>query len=64
MQKKQEIKELKFQDSFKDLRHGFSWWGKFMKGNNREENMSKAKKADLLDWLLAIDASVPRFIQE
>jgi hypothetical protein len=29
-----------------------------MKGKNKESVKSEAKKADFLDWLLAIDASL------
>jgi hypothetical protein len=30
-----------------------------MKGKNSEKTIKEAKRTDLLDWLLAIDASVP-----
>jgi hypothetical protein len=32
---------------------------KTMKGNIKEKNITETKKADLMDWLLAIDASLP-----
>jgi len=32
--------------------------GEIMKGNTVEKRRAEAKKADLLDWLLAIDASL------
>ena len=32
--------------------------GKIMKGNASEKKKADSKKADLLDWLLAIDASL------
>ncbi len=34
-----------------------------MKGNNIEKRKAEAKNADLLDWLLAIDASLTCPIQ-
>jgi hypothetical protein len=41
-----------------DQHVGFSE-GKIMKGKNNEKTKAETKKADLLDWLLAIDASMP-----
>jgi hypothetical protein len=32
--------------------------GEIVKGNNSEKRKIEAEKADLLDWLLAIDASL------
>ncbi len=32
--------------------------GKIVKGNNSEKRKIETQKADLLDWLLAIDASL------
>ena len=44
------------------IMHGLAYWGlarEKMKGNTRERSKEEIKKADLLDWLLAIDVSLP-----
>ncbi len=59
---KKAVQSLKYYGILSIFEAWFVSWvfgkGRKMKGENSSEKRVEAKKADLMDWLLAIDASL------